>query len=451
MITTPIFTRIMTTSDYGHYGVFNSWLGIITIIVSLNMYAGVHSQGIVKFSEERSQFTSSLQGLTTVLISIWTVVYLLFYNFWNEFFSLTTIQMISLLLIIWTSSTFNFWANEQRVTFTYRSLVFITLLSSFLKPALEIILVINSDDKVTARILGCVVVELLLFTWMYFIQLHKGKKFFHKRFWKYALLFNVPLVPHYLSQTVLNSADRIMIQNMIGSDEAGIYNLAYSVALIMTLFNTALSQTISPWIYQKIKMNKGNEIAPIAYISLLLIAGVNLILILLAPEIVSFFAPNSYFEAIWIIPPVAMSAYFMYSYDLFAKFAFYYEKTIVIMIASISGAILNIGLNFVFINLFGYIAAGYTTLVCYIVFAFVHYCFMRKVCRDFCEGEYPYESKKILFITIPFLVLGFIILLVYNYPIIRYCLVAIAVIIAILNKEKIINNVKRIVSLKKKN
>ena len=35
MITTPIFTRIMSTSDYGQYGVFNSWYGIITIIVAL--------------------------------------------------------------------------------------------------------------------------------------------------------------------------------------------------------------------------------------------------------------------------------------------------------------------------------------------------------------------------------------------------------------------------------
>ena len=32
-ITTPIFTRIMTTAEYGHYNVFMSWMNIITPIV----------------------------------------------------------------------------------------------------------------------------------------------------------------------------------------------------------------------------------------------------------------------------------------------------------------------------------------------------------------------------------------------------------------------------------
>ena len=40
--------------------------------------------------------------------------------------------------------------------------------------------------------------------------------------------------------------------------------------------------------------------------------------------------------------------YFMYSYDLFAKFAFYHEKTRHIMIASVIGAIMNIIFNYEF-------------------------------------------------------------------------------------------------------
>ena len=36
-ISTPIFTRIMTPAEYGQYGVFNSWYGIVTIIVGLSL------------------------------------------------------------------------------------------------------------------------------------------------------------------------------------------------------------------------------------------------------------------------------------------------------------------------------------------------------------------------------------------------------------------------------
>lgn len=448
MVTTPIFTRIMSTSDYGQYGVFNSWYGIITTVVALGLTGGVHTQGLVKYDKDRKIFSSSLQGLTLSLVLVWLVIYLVFHDFWNTLFKLSTVQMISMFIIIWTTATFGFWANEQRVTYSYRALVIITLISSVLKPVIEIFLVLNSDDKATARIIGWVIADIITFSWMFVSQLKKGRAFYSKRFWIYALGFNLPLVPHYLSQTVLNSADRIMIERMVGSSEAGIYNLAYSISLIMVLFNTALAQTISPWLYQKIKDRRGKEIAPIAYITLILIAAVNLFLILLAPEAVRIFAPKEYYEAIWVIPPVAMSVYFMYAYDLFAKFAFYYEKTKVIMMASVLGAMLNVILNYIFIQQFGYIAAGYTTLVCYLVYAIAHYIFMRKVCRDCCDGEYPYDTRKIILITIPFLVAGFVFMATYNYPIIRYGLVGVAVIVAIIMRKKIVCAVKNIMSLK---
>lgn len=57
-----------------------------------------------------------------------------------------------------------------------------------------------------------------------------------------------------------------MISSMVGESEAGIYSLAYSLSSIMTLFNTALMQTLNPWIYKKIKEQDIKSIAPIAYL-----------------------------------------------------------------------------------------------------------------------------------------------------------------------------------------
>ena len=281
MITTPIFTRLLSTAEYGQYNVFNSWLGIITIFVSMSLAGGVYIQGLVKFENDRDVFASSIQGLTLSLVVFWTVIYLLSHDFWNQLFNLTTVQMLAMLVMIWTSAVFNLWSNDQRVDYKYKVLVIITLLVSIAKPVLGIILVINAEDKVTARILGLVLVELIGYSWISFVQLKKGKTFFSSKYWKYAFFFNLPLIPHYLSQIVLNSADRIMISNMVGDSEAGIYSLAYSLSSIMTLFNTALMQTLSPWIYKKIKDKKIEDIASIAYLSLILIAAVNLCLILL--------------------------------------------------------------------------------------------------------------------------------------------------------------------------
>ena len=450
LITTPIFTRLLSTSEYGKYSVFDSWLKIITIFVSLHLYSGVYTQGLVKFSEDRKRFSSSIQGLTISLTLIWTIIYLAFHNYWNSLFSLTTVQMLAMLVMIWSTSAFNLWAGEQRVEYKYRNLVIATLIVSIAKPTVGIVFVKLATDKVTARILGIAIVELVGYIGFFIVQMKRGKQFYHAKYWKHAIVFNLPLIPHYLSQQVLNSSDRIMIKNLVGESEAGIYSLAYSISQIMILFNTALMQTISPWMYKKIKAKKNKDIASIAYISLSIIAVVNLTLILFAPEAVAIFAPKEYYEAIYVIPPVAMSVFFMYSYDLFAKFAFYYEKTRVIMMASVTGALLNLILNYIFIGMYGYIAAGYTTLVCYMVYSVIHYMFMCKVCRECCEGDYPYETRKILRITIPFLIAGFAFLTTYQLPVVRYGIVVAAFIPVVIFRKEIMTTVKRIMSLKKK-
>ena len=78
MITTPIFTRLLSTAEYGEFNVFNSWYSIAFIFVSLSLSSGVYTQGLVKYDRQRKIFSSSLQGLTLTLVVLWTVIYLVF-------------------------------------------------------------------------------------------------------------------------------------------------------------------------------------------------------------------------------------------------------------------------------------------------------------------------------------------------------------------------------------
>lgn len=448
-ISTPIFTRIMSTSEYGEYNVFISWESIISIIISLNIFYGVYNQGLVKYEDDRKKYSSSMQGLLFVLVVIWTSIYLLFSDIINRLLLLSTEQIVMMIILIWLSGVFQFWASEEKVEYKYKKLVIITLCASVLNPIVSIVFMILLSNNVLGRIAGNVIVAVVLYTWMFFFQVKKGKKFFDKKYWKHALMFSIPLIPHYVSQTVLNSSDRIMIEKMVNSSTAGIYSLAYSISLIMTLFNNSLMQTISPWIYKKIKNERISEISSVAYITLIIIACVNIALIAFAPEAVAIFAPQEYSEAIWIIPPVAMSVFFMYAYDLFAKFEFYFEKTQLIALATIIGAILNIVLNYFFIKLFGYIAAGYTTLICYVLYAFFHYIFMRKVCNEKCNNIQPYDTKIIMLITLVFLGVGFFLLFLYNHTFIRYVLIFIMFVIVCIFRNKIFASIKNLIMIKK--
>lgn len=441
-ITTPIFTRLMTTFEYGQYSVFTSWMSIAACFITLNIYGGVYVQGLVKFENQREQFASSFQGLNLSLTVIWLGIYILFSGKWNQLLGLTFGQGLLMLLLIWTTGVFQLWAQEQRVSFRYKALLLATLAYSLLAPILGVIFIKISLDKVTARIIGLAAASIAAYGWMFIVQCRKGKIFCSLELWKYALKLVIPLIPHYLSQMILNSSDRIMISRIVGDREAGIYSLAYSISLIMTMFNTSLLSTIEPWIYQRIREREVDKIKRVAYPSFVLIAMVNLLLIVFAPEIIGIFAPNEYYEAIWVIPPIAMSVFFMFAYSFFAMFEFYFEQTKYITIATFTGALVNIITNYIFIQKFGYIAAGYTTLMCYIIYAVLHFLFMKKICKEKLDGIKVYDLRVISGITVLFMVLGFAMIITYRHLMVRYLVVGIGISGIIIVRHKLIHFIK---------
>lgn len=448
-ITTPIFTRLLTTSEYGQYNVFTSWMGIVSVIVTFNLFSGVYVSGMVKFDDKRNEYSSSLQGLCLTLVTFWTIVYLSFHSYWNEVFSLTTTQTVAMIIMIWTSAVFQFWATEQRVNNRYKALVIVSVFVSLLKPILGVILVMNSQDKVTSRIIGLLIVEIIGYTWMFVSQMKRGKIFFKKDIWIYALSFNIPLIPHYLSSMLLNTCDRLMIKKYIGVSEAGIYSLAYSVSLVMSMFNQALIQTLEPWLYKKIKENKLDDISKVAYLAFTFVAFINVTLIAFAPEVVKIFAPAEYYDAIYVIPPIAMSVYFSFLMIFFAVFEFYFKETFKITIATVSGAVLNIILNYYFLQIFGYKAAGYTTFFCYAVYALMHFYFMNNICNKKFEGKRVYDVKILLTISISFILVSFVLLLTYKNFIIRYILILVFCTTAFVYRKKINQTLKIFIDIRK--
>jgi O-antigen/teichoic acid export membrane protein len=350
--------------------------------------------------------------------------------------------MLLMLVMIWTSSVFQFWSTEQRVDLKYKTLVAVTLMSALCKPLLSIFFILHMEDKVTARILGLAVVELAFFSWMFFSQLIKGKKIYSKKYWRYAIGFCVPLIPHYLSQTVLSGADRIMIEKLVDTSSAGIYGLAYSLSQLMTIFNTALLSTINPWIYKKIKEKNIKEVVSLSYLVCIIIAFVNILLIAIAPEAVRVFAPSSYIDAIWIIPSVAMSVYFQFQYSIFSDFEFYYEKTSFIASATILSAGLNILLNFIFIRQFGYVAAGYTTLVCYIAYTCFHYATSKYIIKKEIQSSDTFDTRILLLISIIFVGVGFGLQITYSYTPIRYTILIIIFAVIFIKRKTIISVIK---------
>lgn len=437
-LTIPIYTRILTTAEYGQYTVFQSWKDILLIFATLNLYCGVFTKAMVDHDEDRDRYTSSIQGLSTLITGALFVLYTLKYELWNKLLSMDTVTVLMLFVFFICYPAYNFWAVRQRVQYKYIAMVVVTLFLSIATPAISLFLLFFTDLRANAIIWGYMLVQIAFGGFFYIYQFAKGKTFYVKEYWVHALKFNIPLIPHYLSIMILGQADRIMIKEICGEDKAGIYSLAYQVAMMMNIVVSAINGSLVPWTYESLKKRNFKSIGETATLLCLLMGVMTLAVAMISPEVIWILGSDIYMEAKWIIPVVALSVYFTFCYNLFSNIEFYYGETKFVMVASTTGAVLNIVLNAIFIPMYGYIAAGYTTLVCYVFFAFMHYMFTRRICKKYIDGEQIYDISKMLLISVGLVIGTAICMVLYNYTLIRYGVIFAVAIVCLFNIKRIL-------------
>ena len=446
-LTLPLFTRLLTTEQYGQYGIYTTWSAIFTILITLNLSFGTFDRAMIKFEDKRDKYVSSIHIIVLALSILFLAIYLPLSGFINQFLSLPTPLVLLMVGEIVTLFAFQTWCSKEKFDYHWKPLVIVTLAMSIAAPLLAFLLVINTDEKGYARIMGYAIINIAVGLFFLVYNIVKGKTLFSKEIWKYALTFNIPLLPYYFSQIIFNQSDRIMIEKLVGMDEAGIYTVAYSFALILSFVLTAINSGYVPWLYRGIKSknflaNRSVSLG-IAFIFSVMIAGV----IWIAPEAMFILAPESYAEAVYVIPPVALSLILLLYSQFAINIQFYYEQKWLLVIASIASAGLNIGLNFWLIPIYGYLAAGYTTLASYVVFALANFLCIIKQLKKGGDLHRIYNIWALIITLIAFAGISFLGMFLYPYRWVRLGIViglfAIAVILLIIYRKRIIEFIKK--------
>ena len=70
--------------------------------------------------------------------------------------------------------------------------------------------------------------------------------------------------------------------------------------------------------------------------------------------------------------------------------------------------------------MYGYYAAGYTTLICYVGLALLHYVFYKKALKEVGNAENMYDVKLCVVLSVTVLAVMLIMALTYQYSWVRY-------------------------------
>ena len=299
-------------------------------------------------------------------------------------------------------------------------------------------------EKVIARVISVVIVNFIFSLISLIILLKRDKNIVNKEYWKYALKIDLPLIPHYLAMILLSSSDRIMIGKICGNSYTAFYSIAYNAAMVMTILINSVNSSFNPWIYKKLKDKDYDVIIKITNYLLIIIGIISILPMFFSPEIVKILGDKEYYEAAYVMPIISSSVFITYLYSLFISVELFFEKSKYVTYGTVAATILNIVLNIIFINKYGYIAAGYTTLLSYLLLSVFHYFSVKKIMKENNISRL-FNLNLIVIISIVVILIGLVIQLLYKRILIRYFIFMFLMLIILIN----IKNVKKILNILK--
>ena len=367
----PVFTRIMSKADYGIYSNYTAWMSLLSVVVTLNLYASI-SRAKYDFGDDIDGYLSSILLMCSIITSVVWLLVECNKSLFVSFFDLDIRYIRILFFSLMFSPAITFIMTKDRLYQRYKSGISLSILSTVLRSVFSVLLVIYMDNKLEGRIFGDAIPVILINGVLYLYIVIKGRKFSLK-YIKSALLFSVPLVPHALSSNILISSDRIMIQRLCGAEQAAMYAVGYTASMIVSILWNSMNQAWGPWVYDRLAYGEAEKIKGNSrvYLGIFMVLAMGITLVM--PEVILVMGGDAYRDAQYIFPPLCAGCICQFVYSLYVNLEYYQKKTIYISVNTLIAAGVNILLNYIFIPRMGYTIAAYTSFFGYFLMMVMHF------------------------------------------------------------------------------
>lgn len=416
--TLPLFTRLLSTSDYGFYNTFYAHEAILAILIGLALHSSLKNAKY-KFQTEFNDYCASIVFLVLLSGGVWIILGNAFYYILVPLFQLPRLFFNLLIIYSVCSALLMIYNSYISLSYQYKTYLYISAFNLVFNTILSVVLIssIFSSNRGYGRVIGASIPIFLigLYVIIFFSKISNLK--FKQDYWSFGIKYSLPIIPHGISQMILLQFDRIMINSMIGASSAGIYGFSYSIYSIVSITGTSIDHAFAPWFYEKMANKEYLDIKEhsknIAFGMLLL----STIAILLTPEAIKILGSENYWDGVYTAIPLVVAGYFSFMYLIPSGVEYYYAKTKYIALGTTVAAIMNIVLNYFFIKQFGYIAAAYTTLFTYMFYFCFHYCM-----ASFIHKGSLFDTKSFVIYGVSIILANFIVIRLIPFWYIRWVL-----------------------------
>ena len=416
-LTLPIFARLLSTEDFGLFNTFSSYESILFVIVGIALHTSFKN-AYIKFKGEFRNYAADCTALCLGVSAVFLIGGLILTRMteWSgQYICMLVLGSAATAIIAY----YNAYIGIYYKAGSYLKIAGLNAIANVVV-SLIMILTVCGNDRGMGRIYGKTLPIIVIAIYLIWKLWKSNPPRFDKRFITFALGFSLPLVPHGLSQVILSSSDRIMISQMIGNSETGIYSFAYTMSAIVSVTYSSLDQVWSPWFYEAFRERRYEDIKKKADIYLSMMSLLTIFVMLICPEATLILGSARYEGAVSLAVPVILGGYFSFIYNYAAIIEYFHEKTKYIAIGTILAALINVVLNFFCIRRWGYAAAAYTTVATY----FLYFIFHSLIARRILAGKRIYRIRNFTGLILGVILSGVLTQICLKNPYIRWAAAA---------------------------
>ncbi|WP_270529863.1 lipopolysaccharide biosynthesis protein [Limosilactobacillus vaginalis] len=364
----PLYTSVLTTTQYGTYDLLNTTIGILIPILTLNIM-----EAVVRFSiDDRTHLDAIVTVSTKFLIvsSLLVGIFIVISNLLNVFPILRNYGFYFWLMYVSQALTgiiVSFARGIDKVAAMSASSVIASVVMIVCNIVFLLVFKWGLSGYFLANIIGPLI-QCLYLIWStgYFKYINFNVNYQSSK--KKLVAYSSPLIANSIAWWVTNVSDRYIVTWFCGLAANGVYSVATKIPSILSVAQTIFNQA---WILSAVKdfdpEDKDGFFANTYKVYNGLMVVICSLIIFFDRFVASFLYAKNFYAAWKYVPFLTIAILFGAISGYIGGFFTAKKATKIFATSTVYGAIINIILNIVLVPFIGAMGSSFATMVCYIV------------------------------------------------------------------------------------
>lgn len=379
----PIYTRFLTPHDYGILGVLNVVITLMSALLSLGLYQA-QTRYYHEFHEDKQRVGEMLFSVNVLMVGVAFAVCAVLTAFGKPLFHVLLkndhiILAPFVVITLWTVFlnvinqlllSYHIATRQYTYSATLQFVQFLVTTGSI------IFFVVLMREGALGSIKGVLAGHALFFIIFYWRYATNFVRRFNIGDIKAMLAMGLPVMIHLLAGAAMVSIDRLVLTKYLTLTDVGLYTLGFSFGSAMSIIVMSINRAWMPNYYQLMKQQDVDRALETRRMFCVWITAIGAACIagsVWSRELVELFTTERFFGAARVVPLILVGFFFQGVYYFMVGPLFYFKKTILLPVITLTAAFANIGLNFFLIPKFGIMGAAAATAFSFMIIATMAY------------------------------------------------------------------------------